>query len=179
MKAPKVVFVCQECGAQAPKWMGRCTECGEWNTLQEEAVLDSGIQGGSTGNGRVLTPASVSSMVASDQKRMMSDIPDVDTVLGGGIVAGSVNLIAGQPGIGKSTLLLQLSNAIARGVRQMVDDLKLKLVILWSQTGGPARIFSKNRFPYMLTRIQIDGGQCSPGRRDRRKAIFGDELIIS
>ena len=77
-------------------------------------MLDSDIQGGSTGNGRVLTPASVSSMVASDQKRMMSDIPDVDTVLGGGIVAGSVNLIAGQPGIGKSTLLLQLANAIAR-----------------------------------------------------------------
>jgi len=82
--------------------------------MQEEAVLDSGIVNGTASNGRALTPASVGSMIAHDQKRLTSGIADVDTVLGGGIVAGSVNLIAGQPGIGKSTLLLQLANAIAK-----------------------------------------------------------------
>lgn len=82
--------------------------------MQEEAILDSGVVGGSTSSGHALTPASVGSMIAHDQKRLKSGIDDVDIVLGGGIVAGSVNLIAGQPGIGKSTLLLQLANAIAK-----------------------------------------------------------------
>lgn len=82
--------------------------------MQEEAILDGGIVNGTISSGRALTPASVGSMIAHDQKRLTSGIADVDTVLGGGIVAGSVNLIAGQPGIGKSTLLLQLANAIAK-----------------------------------------------------------------
>ena len=107
-------YVCSNCGATASSWAGKCAECGEWNTMQEEAVLDSGIVNGTASNGRALTPASVGSMIAHDQKRLTSGIADVDTVLGGGIVAGSVNLIAGQPGIGKSTLLLQLANAIAK-----------------------------------------------------------------
>ena len=107
-------YVCSNCGATTSSWAGKCAECGEWNTMQEEAVLDSGIVNGTASNGRALTPASVGSMIAHDQKRLTSGIADVDTVLGGGIVAGSVNLIAGQPGIGKSTLLLQLANAIAK-----------------------------------------------------------------
>lgn len=81
--------------------------------MQEEAVIDSGIIGGAVSNGHVLTPASVDSLISHDQKRLQSGIADVDMVLGGGIVAGSVNLIAGQPGIGKSTLLLQMADAIA------------------------------------------------------------------
>lgn len=107
-------FVCTNCGATATSWAGKCAQCGEWNTLQEEAVLDSGIAGGSVGQGRILRPASVETLVSHDQKRLKTGIADVDTVTGGGIVAGSVNLIAGQPGIGKSTLLLQLADAIAK-----------------------------------------------------------------
>lgn len=107
-------YVCTNCGGTTSAWAGRCPNCGEWNTLQEEAVIDSGIAGGGVSNGIILTPASVGSMVSKDQKRLQTGIDDVDTVLGGGIVAGSVNLIAGQPGIGKSTLLLQLANAIAK-----------------------------------------------------------------
>ncbi len=107
-------YVCTNCGGTASAWAGRCPNCGEWNTLQEEAVIDSGIAGGAVSNGSILTPASVGSMIAKDQKRLETGIDDVDVVLGGGIVAGSVNLIAGQPGIGKSTLLLQLADAIAK-----------------------------------------------------------------
>lgn len=107
-------YVCTNCGGTTSAWAGRCPNCGEWNTLQEEAVIDSGIAGGGVSNGSILTPASVGSMVSKDQKRLQTGIDDVDVVLGGGIVAGSVNLIAGQPGIGKSTLLLQLANAIAK-----------------------------------------------------------------
>jgi DNA repair protein RadA/Sms len=96
-------------------WAGRCAQCGEWNTLQEEAVLTATVAG-KVSHGRSLQTGSVSSSVAHDQTRLSTGIPDVDAVLGGGIVPGSVNLIAGQPGIGKSTLLLQLAYAAAAKV---------------------------------------------------------------
>lgn len=96
-------------------WAGRCPQCGEWNSLQEEAVLTP-IVAGKASTGRSLQTNTVSSSVAHDQTRLPSGIADVDAVLGGGIVPGSVNLIAGQPGIGKSTLLLQLAYAVAAHV---------------------------------------------------------------
>jgi DNA repair protein RadA/Sms len=96
-------------------WAGRCAQCGEWNTLQEEAVLTATVAG-RVSKGRSLQTGSVSSSVAHDQTRISTGIPDVDAVLGGGIVPGSVSLIAGQPGIGKSTLLLQLAYAAAAKV---------------------------------------------------------------
>jgi DNA repair protein RadA/Sms len=96
-------------------WSGRCSQCGEWNTLQEEAVLTTTVAG-KISNGRSLQTGSVNSSVTHDQSRLSTGTPDVDAVLGGGIVPGSVNLIAGQPGIGKSTLLLQLAYAAAAKV---------------------------------------------------------------
>lgn len=114
MAKRNIRYVCTNCGATSLSWAGKCQQCDEWNTLQEEAIIDGGIAGGVASKGHVLTPASVSSLVAADQKRMKTGMNDVDTVLGGGIVAGSVNLIAGQPGIGKSTILLQIANAVAQ-----------------------------------------------------------------
>lgn len=113
-KKPSARFVCAECGAISASWAGRCSSCGTWNSLQEEAVVDAGILAGAVSAGRKLNSATVDVLVAKDQTRLTTGMDDVDTVLGGGIVAGSVNLIAGQPGIGKSTLLLQLADAIAR-----------------------------------------------------------------
>lgn len=95
-------------------WAGKCQQCGAWNTLQEELVMESVSGDGRATSGRVLTSTSVGKSVQRDQKRLETGVHDVDTVLGGGIVVGSVNLIAGQPGIGKSTLLLQLADAIAK-----------------------------------------------------------------
>jgi DNA repair protein RadA/Sms len=95
-------------------WAGRCSQCGEWNTLQEEAVLVTSA--GKASSGRSLQSSTVKSSVAHDQARISTGIDDVDAVLGGGIVPGSVTLIAGQPGIGKSTLLLQLAYAAAAKV---------------------------------------------------------------
>ncbi|HEY8999027.1 MAG TPA: DNA repair protein RadA [Candidatus Saccharimonadales bacterium] len=114
MAKKNVRFVCTNCGAVASAWAGRCSQCGEWNTLQEEAVLTTGV-GAAVGSssGTALKPSSVSAQVAKDQARIATMINDVDAVLGGGIVAGSVTLIAGQPGIGKSTLLLQLAAAVS------------------------------------------------------------------
>jgi DNA repair protein RadA/Sms len=106
-------YICTNCGEFSQSWAGKCPQCGAWNTLQEELVIENG-SGGLASSGHSLTGISVGSSVQRDQKRLASSIADVDTVLGGGIVVGSVTLIAGQPGIGKSTLLLQLADALAK-----------------------------------------------------------------
>jgi DNA repair protein RadA/Sms len=117
MKPPKVVFVCQECGAQAPKWMGRCVECGAWNSLVEERPVEPTVaaagnryaQFGAAGSARLY--ADVETANAS---RLSTGIGEFDRVLGGGIVPGSLVLLGGEPGIGKSTLLLQAAAHFAR-----------------------------------------------------------------
>lgn len=103
-------FVCSNCGAESTSWSGKCFSCGEWNTLEEQLVITTAsVKSG----GSKLQTQSVTTSLAKDHARMKTGISEVDTVLGGGVVAGSVNLIAGQPGIGKSTLLLQLAHALS------------------------------------------------------------------
>lgn len=105
-------FVCSNCGAQSSTWSGKCHVCGEWNTLEEQLVISSSQPG--SGGGKAVVAESVAKLAKSDSsKRIKTGLNEVDVVLGGGFVAGSVNLIAGQPGIGKSTLLLQLADLIA------------------------------------------------------------------
>lgn len=110
-KKPASRYVCSNCGALTTSWSGRCSQCGEWNTLQEQ--LSPATVAGSIAQGKVLQSQTVDKSLASDQARLQTGIDEIDTVFGGGIVAGSVNLMAGQPGIGKSTLLLQLAYAVA------------------------------------------------------------------
>jgi DNA repair protein RadA/Sms len=110
-KRDAVRYVCSSCGAESASWSGRCFNCGEWNTLQEQLVVGSATVKAS---GKKLQAQTVSHSLASDHKRLQSGIDEVDSVLGGGLVAGSVTLIAGQPGIGKSTLLLQLANELSK-----------------------------------------------------------------
>lgn len=113
VKKNAVKFVCSNCGAVHSSWMGKCSACGEWNTLVEQ-LSDTQLSGG---GGRKLE--SVTSTSVTKQK-LASRIPSgnipMDEVLGGGFVAGSVTLLAGQPGIGKSTLLLQVAHAAAKKV---------------------------------------------------------------
>lgn len=103
-------YVCTNCGATASSWSGRCYNCGEWNTLQPQASVDApaGVK-----SGKILKAQNLASSVRQDFKRLTTQIEEVDTVLGGGFVAGSVTLIAGQPGIGKSTLLMQLAGTLS------------------------------------------------------------------
>jgi len=110
-KKPASRYVCSNCGAVQSSWSGKCPQCGEWNTLEEQ--LPAATVAGSVAKGRLLKPQSVAKSVAADQPRLTTGMGEVDDVFGGGVVAGSVNLIAGQPGIGKSTLLLQLAYAVA------------------------------------------------------------------
>lgn len=104
-------YICSNCGNSTSSYSGKCPQCGEWNTLEEQMSIQT--IAGSVASGHVLQPQSVASSVKADQPRIKTGISEVDNVFGGGIVAGSVNLIAGQPGIGKSTLLLQLAYAVA------------------------------------------------------------------
>lgn len=111
-KKQNVRFVCSQCGATASAWAGRCPQCGEWNTFQEELVISTSDNLADAG-GKALLTSSVATIVATDQPRLKTGMAELDDVFGGGIVSGSVNLVAGQPGIGKSTLLLQLAYAVA------------------------------------------------------------------
>ncbi len=104
-------YVCSSCGAIAGSYSGRCVQCGEWNTLEEQ--LAPGAAAGSVAAGRALKARPVAKSAAKDSPRLKSGISEIDDVFGGGIVPGSINLIAGQPGIGKSTLLLQLAYSVA------------------------------------------------------------------
>jgi DNA repair protein RadA/Sms len=120
VKTPKAVFVCQECGAQSPKWMGRCNDCGAWNSLVEERVADAAPA--VPGNSRYAQFSTTSSaklyadVEMAQGVRLSTGIDEFDRVLGGGVVPGSLVLLGGEPGIGKSTLLLQAAAHFAREI---------------------------------------------------------------
>jgi DNA repair protein RadA/Sms len=111
MARARTIFACQACGFQSPRWLGRCPDCQGWNTLAEERV-EVGLA--AKGAARSATkPVPISAVQLEGEPRRISGIGELDRVLGGGVVAGSVTLIGGDPGIGKSTLVLQLLAALA------------------------------------------------------------------
>src|SRR5262249_36086706 len=120
VKAAKRQFVCQNCGASASRWAGKCVACGAWNTLSEETDAvppGSGMERATKGRAVALeTLASSAPKIA----RMATGLAELDRVTGGGVVPGSALLIGGEPGIGKSTLLLQLGAAFARAGRRAI-----------------------------------------------------------
>ena len=115
---PRHVFVCQECGAQSPKWLGRCADCGAWNSLVEERVAEPATAPAGNRYGS-LVPGGAGAQLYADvaydtAARLSTGIGELDRVLGGGVVPGSLVLLGGEPGIGKSTLLLQAASNVAR-----------------------------------------------------------------
>ena len=118
-KSPKTVFACQECGAQSPKWLGRCSECGAWNSMVEERSQE---QPGAAAVHRYATAGTSSAaqlyadVHLEQHPRLSTSIDEFDRVLGGGVVPGSLVLLGGEPGIGKSTLLLQAAANMARTI---------------------------------------------------------------
>lgn len=110
----KISFVCQECGYDSPSWLGKCPECGTWNSFREFRVQKSNAK--SQKSGSVLEsvkPQKLKDIAYTKDLRIQTEFKELNTVLGGGIVAGSVMLLAGDPGVGKSTLLLQLALSLA------------------------------------------------------------------
>ncbi len=132
MAKAKTVYICQNCGAQSPKWTGKCNSCDQWNTFVEEVIITSAkspalLSQNATGNKPVL----LKEINEANQVRISTMNTEFDRVLGGGLVPGSVTLIGGEPGIGKSTLLLQISQQFSGTVlyvsgEESADQIKLR-----------------------------------------------------
>ena len=148
MAKQKTRYVCQNCGASHAKWAGRCENCGEWNTLMEQVVpAESEIKGAlarGAVSGKKLNAVSIDTIETADTKsRLSTSFPDFDSVLGGGILLGSVNLLAGQPGIGKSTILMQVCAAVSNSGHKVLyvsgeesaSQVKMRAVRLGASSG--------------------------------------------
>ena len=119
MKTPRTLFVCQNCGAQAQKWLGRCPDCDGWNSMVEEEIRPVSTPAIHTRydlGTRTATAQLFADVDMTEMERLKSGFEEFDRVLGGGIVPGSMVLLGGEPGIGKSTLLLQAAGQIARKI---------------------------------------------------------------
>src|SRR5437763_13436969 len=121
MPRPASVHVCSACGHETARWAGQCPGCGDWNTLIEEARPVGSARGAARGGGRPpLRPVPLANVPTEADQRLSTGIHELDNVLGGGIVPGSLVLIGGAPGIGKSTLTtMALANLVAAGVRAL------------------------------------------------------------
>src|SRR5476651_816527 len=114
MAKTKIAYFCQSCGFESPKWLGKCPSCQQWNTFVEEIIEKANTsvpdwKVSSSTQQRANKPVEIPDIVFSEEQRMLTPDKEFNRVLGGGIVAGSLVLIGGEPGIGKSTLMLQLA----------------------------------------------------------------------
>jgi DNA repair protein RadA/Sms len=120
-KAAKSVYECTACGAQSPKWLGRCPGCGGWSTLEEVRASARSSRGTATARSKAsATPIAIADVVSDDAERFSTGIAELDRVLGGGVVRGGVTLLGGEPGIGKSTLLMQAVAGVAASGRRVL-----------------------------------------------------------
>ena len=151
-KTKRSVYRCTECGAEHPKWAGRCDACGEWNTLVEEMAAPRVLEGGAArrkagaasfgSGGRVVATPRIRDVVGAEDHRLRTGLAEFDFVLGGGIVPGSMVLVGGEPGIGKSTILLQVAAQLERqGVRMLYvsgEESALQVKLRADRLGGQA-----------------------------------------
>jgi len=158
MKSPKTIYVCTECGAQSPKWLGKCPHCGKWNTMIEEVLQ---IESEKPSARRPSMGSSLSDNKATAYQKLTtpaymrseSGLGELDRVLGGGLVLGSVVLLSGEPGIGKSTLLMQISDALGQ-------DRKV-LYVSGEESGGQLKLRAERlgvtgEHLYVLTETNLE-----------------------
>lgn len=160
-------FICQQCGASFSKWAGKCENCEEWNSLVEQVISSGGSSAvdKSAGRGKALKTASVREAVAeSSLERLSTGIDDLDVVLGGGFLAGGVVLVAGQPGIGKSTLLAQVAAYIAGSKsvlyvsgEESISQVKLRAERLGAADSEKLQLASSNSTEDIAASIQQGG----------------------
>ena len=114
MAKTKIRYVCANCGSVSSRWLGRCPQCGEWNTMMEEQAVPEPPKGVGARQGKGAKPALLQDIAMEQMSRVRTGIGELDRVLGGGIVLGALILLSGDPGIGKSTLVLQIADAVCR-----------------------------------------------------------------
>lgn len=112
MAKNKTIFVCSECGYESPKWMGKCPACNQWNTFYEEKKINSSASNNTLKRKEISKPVELNKIEGKIENKISTGFGELDRVLGGGLVNGSLILLGGEPGIGKSTLILQLCNKI-------------------------------------------------------------------
>lgn len=159
----KTVYVCSECGAESPKWIGRCPQCGEWNTYQEERIAtgrDSSFAG--VGPASILTEVRAVPLSSVEQREIVRSTTangELDRVLGGGIVPGALILIGGEPGIGKSTLVLQMAMQLPKRVlyvsgEESVQQIKLRADRIGRATADNCMVVSDTRIDTLAQHIE-------------------------
>ena len=152
-KAKKSIFFCQNCGHEESKWLGQCPMCKEWNTFVEEKMTMSKTVEAAKSRGE-LEVVTLSSVSTTEDERIKTGIGELDRVLGGGIVPGSLVLVGGDPGIGKSTLLLQVCQRLAENKKKVLyisGEESLKQIKLRANRMGD---FSENL--YLLCETNLD-----------------------
>ena len=152
-KAKKSVYFCQNCGQEESKWLGQCPMCKEWNTFAEEKVVS--IKGQKSSGEKQVQAVTLSSVTTDEDERMKTELVELDRVLGGGIVPGSLVLVGGDPGIGKSTLLLQVCqklSAMNKKVLYISGEESLKQIKLRANRMGE---FSENLYLLCETSLNL------------------------
>jgi DNA repair protein RadA/Sms len=158
-KTSKTVFCCQACGYQTPKWMGKCPDCGEWQSFVEEIKAVKPDQGAMRSLSFPQTePVPIDSVTLEQEDRLLTGISEFDRVLGGGLVSGTLILIGGDPGIGKSTLMLQALNGLAGARRKVLyvsGEESIRQIRIRSQrltaTGSDLLVVSENDMDSILS----------------------------
>src|SRR4051812_24507500 len=166
MSKPKSVYRCTECGHEHPKWVGRCEACGAWNAIAEEPAIarGSGEAGKRRGVGvgarraSPAVPARLRDVATHPLERWRTGLPEFDFVLGGGIVPGSMTLIGGEPGIGKSTLLLQAAARLETAGRTVLyasgeespDQIRLRADRLINEDAGAVHVLGETRLEAII-----------------------------
>ena len=169
MPKSKSVYRCTECGHEHPKWVGRCEGCGEWNAVAEEPVaVRAGARergkGAGSSNRSIVPPFRLRDIPAESLTRWRTGLPEFDFVLGGGIVPGSMTLIGGEPGIGKSTLLLQAAARLEAAGRTVLyasgeespDQIRLRADRL-SEDAGPVHVLGETRLEAIIEAVAAVG----------------------
>ena len=157
MAKVKKVFICSNCGANSPKWIGKCSSCEEWNTYQEEVVAKPSAAAKSHHHlkhklkGEKTEPTLIDAIEAGQTKRIETQDEELDRVLGGGIVNGSLILIGGQPGIGKSTLMLQIALRMDKKILYVSGEESEEQIKLRAD-----RIEAKNDKCWVYTEVNVE-----------------------
>lgn len=155
MAKEKQLFFCQECGYESAKWLGQCPGCHAWNSLVEEKVVTKGKASVSKSRIESKEPTSLFQVSSKEEERMKTNIGELDRVLGGGIVRGSLTLVGGDPGIGKSTLLLQVCRNLANSNQKVLyisGEESLKQIKLRAERLG---IFQQEMYLLCETNIEV------------------------